>query len=181
VKLVAFSGYARTGKDEAAKSLGVFGYKRVAFADKLRDCIYTLNPIVDWTHQPVRLQTVIDQYGWNGYKETAWGPEIRRLLQYMGTDVGRKLLSDNIWVEATLNNLPEGNYVVADCRFPNEAEEIRRRGGLIIRIERPGFGPANDHISEIALDDYSFDDVIINDSGVGEFHHKVYEKVMELI
>ena len=47
--------------------------------------------------------------------------------------------------------------------FPNEAEEIRKRGGILIRIERKGSG-AGDHISETALDDYDkWNMVIFND------------------
>jgi hypothetical protein len=28
-------------------------------------------------------------------------------------------------------------WILSDCRFPNEAEAVKRRGGLVIRVERP--------------------------------------------
>jgi dephospho-CoA kinase len=47
MQLIGLSGYARSGKDEAAKVLiEEFGFKRIAFADKLRDFLYALDPIV---------------------------------------------------------------------------------------------------------------------------------------
>ena len=37
-------------------------------------------------------------------------------------------------------------------------------GGQIWRINRINVGPANDHISEVDLDDWAFDGVITNNS-----------------
>ncbi len=45
--------------------------------------------------------------------------------------------------------------VVSDMRYRNEAQAIRHRGGVLIRIERPGVGPINDHISEHDLDGWT--------------------------
>jgi hypothetical protein len=49
-------------------------------------------------------------------------------------------------------------------RFKNEAARIKNLGGQIWRINRVNVGPANDHISEIDLDDWGFDGVITNNS-----------------
>jgi hypothetical protein len=171
MELVAFSGYARSGKDTAADALLPLGFQRVAFADKLRECLYALNPTVkgllDNHGNPIfiinTIKELIDSRGWDGYKESPWGPETRELLQRLGTEVGRNILGENIWVDATLNNLdPNGKYVVTDCRFVNEADAVRNRGGKIYRICRQGIGPANSHPSETSLDDYDFDGVIAN-------------------
>src|SRR5689334_20591377 len=166
MRIVGLSGFARAGKDETAKVLvEEFGFTQVAFADKLREMLYALNPIValvewenedetvqvPWTYsQPYQtVQTVIDEYGWNGYKETVYGDEIRRLLQRLGTEAGRQTLWDSIWIDAAFSAV-EGveNIVVTDCRFPNEAQAIKDRGGEVWRISRRGAGPANDHPSE---------------------------------
>ena len=45
--------------------------------------------------------------------------------------------------------------VVSDMHYRNEAQAIRHRGGVLIRIERPGVGPINDHISEHDLDGWT--------------------------
>lgn len=183
MELVAFSGYARAGKDEASKALADLGFQRVAFADKLRDFLYALNPIVTIEgyegNETITVQMVIDRWGWNGYKETSYGPEIRRLLQRLGTEAGRQVMWDSIWIDAALDNLSGDKYVVTDCRFPNEAEAVRSRGGKIYRIVRDGVGPANSHPSETSLDDYEFDGFIHNDSTVEAFHKSVRRKVLE--
>jgi hypothetical protein len=174
--IIGLSGYARSGKDEAAKALIEAGFIRLAFADKLREVLYALNPYVvdDTGYEHVNLQTVIDDYGWDGYKETPWGSEIRRLIQRLGTEAGRQTLWDSIWVDATMNQIVPGqNYVITDVRFPNEANAVKQAGGRVWRIERPGVGPANTHASEVSLDDWDFDIVVANDVTIEEYHNKI--------
>lgn len=181
--LIGLSGYARSGKDEAAKILvEEFGFKRVAFADKLREVLYQLNPIVNFDvvgKTNIYVQDVIDEWGWDGHKETAFGPEIRRLLQRLGTEAGRQTLWDNIWVDAALTGHDEdASIVVTDCRFPNEAQAIVERGGKVFRIKRPGVGPAvgvdgTIHKSETSLDDWIFDGYIINDGTLEDYRVSV--------
>ena len=129
----------------------------------------------------------------------------RKLLQLLGTEAGRQIIHPNIWVNALFadyretvdfdNNLPPNtNWIITDVRFPNEAQAIKDRGGILIRINRrqvtnncsqhsdglwytSEHGEAesevtpvyanrkNEHLSETALDDYDgFDYVIENDS-----------------
>lgn len=177
--IIGLSGYARSGKDEAAVALQELGFHRVAFADKLREVIYALDPLVAPTPEgyfvnpktPVRLQEVIDDFGWGGYKDGPYAKEIRRLLQRLGTEAGREALWDSIWVDAAFAGAPEdANIVVTDCRFPNEAEAIVERGGEVWRITRPGVGPANSHASETGLDDWDFDVKITNEGTLEEYH-----------
>lgn len=170
MEIIGLSGYARSGKDEVAKFLiEGHGFQRVAFADKLRDVLYELNPMCGrgWDssdHPVVYVQDVIDKYGWGGYKETEHGPEIRRLLQRLGTEAGRQTLWDSIWIDAAFAGIPDdAKVVITDCRFPNEAQAIKDRGGKIWRVRRPMVGPANDHPSETSLDDWEFDGIIDND------------------
>lgn len=181
MKLVGFSGYARAGKDTAVQVLRTEGFRRVAFADVMRDFALRLNPIVGESGRPgrpVRLDNVIDRFGWDGYKESIYSEEIRGLLQRLGTECGRQLIDENVWVDAALNGLdPDGMYAVSDCRFLNEAEAIRERGGKVIRITRPGVGPANSHPSETSLDNYKFDAVVSNDDS----HEVLRQKLLGVI
>jgi hypothetical protein len=176
--IIGISGYARTGKDEVAKILvDEFGFTRTAFADKLRECVYALNPLVtfEWeTVRPVYLQEVIDRYGWDGVKSSMYGDEVRRLLQRFGTEVGRNILGQNVWVKATFDVMDDTkNYIITDCRFKNEADSIVANGGKMWRIERPGVGPVNDHISEIGLDQFPFDAKINNDGSLTDLRESV--------
>jgi hypothetical protein len=185
MEIIALSGYARSGKDEAAKVLvEQFGFKQVAFADKLRQFLYALNPMIDkyytedWPNgdqpNPVMLQGVIDHYGWDGYKETKYGREIRRLLQRLGTEGGRKTLWDSIWIDAAFTGLPDdAKIVVSDARFFNEFDAVRERGGYIWRIERPGVGPVSDHPSETEATNYDKFSLYLDNNGTLEDWHEL--------
>lgn len=180
MEIFGLSGYARSGKDEAAKILvEEFGFTRVAFADKLREVLYALNPWVR-SFVPVlgatyeRIQDVIDKQGWDGYKKYQYADSIREYLQRLGTEAGRQTLWDSIWVDAALTGHDEdAKLVVTDCRFPNEAQAIVDLGGKIWRIRRTGVGPANSHASETSLDDWPWDECIDNNGTLEEFHEKV--------
>ena len=163
--LIGLSGYAQAGKDSLGAALVKnHGFTRYAFADALKEMAYRLNPIIDKDHRGyIRLKEVVDVQGWEEAKEN---PEVRRLLQVMGTEAGRELLGENIWVDTVLNKVGGDNVVITDCRFPNEAMAVRLRNGFIVRIERPGVGAANDHDSETSLDDWPFDVTVTNGRSV---------------
>jgi hypothetical protein len=139
----------------------------------------------------------------------------RLLLQKIGTDLFRYQLHPNCWVNATMvdykgekdlrekigipRELPliYPNWIITDVRFPNEAQAIKDRGGIIIRVNRPRYCvnctlknlESQDcfdcivyqedyhhfHQSEIALDNYEFDYVIDNNSTIAELIEKVKE------
>lgn len=188
MEIIGLSGYARSGKDEAAKVLvEKFGFVQVAFADKLREVLYQLNPVVDMGFdddidlEPIYLQEVIDQTGWDGYKETDHGPEIRRLLQRLGTEAGRQTLWDTIWIDAAFAGLPDdAKVVVSDARFFNEFDAIRERGGKIWRIERPGVGPVSDHPSETEAPKYEHFAYTIWNDGDLEMYRDAIKSLYQL-
>lgn len=66
------------------------------------------------------------------------------------------------------------HLVFTDVRFPNEADLIRKHGGKIIRVVRPGLPiPEEEHESESALDDYAVDHVLVNDGSVEKLHDRI--------
>lgn len=173
--IIALSGYGRSGKDTVADILvEEYGFYKYAWADMLRIAAQELNPIVAFVdNQPFRYNDAIDECGYNEAKVKY--PEIRTLLQRLGTEVGRGLIGDTVWVDATLKRIrqeryPNENIVLADTRFLNEADTIRyvsdsrhNKRNCIVRVTRPGIGPAGDHPSETDLDQYDFDHIIYND------------------
>lgn len=158
------------------------GFERVAFADVLREVALAIDPYVHLkadtarynTH--ARLSDVISLLGWDFAKNNF--DDVRRLLQRIGTEAGRQILGENIWVETAFKNARSDKIVVTDVRFLNEADAIRSRGGLLIRIHRPGVGPRNQHASEISLDDYPFDAHIDNDGTIEELHETLRRRLL---
>lgn len=113
---------------------------------------------------------------------------VRELLQKLGTDAIRNGLHPNAWVNAAMAGYKptivgyDGNgspvselphWIFTDCRFPNEAQAVKDRGGVVIRVDRPGVGPVNDHPSETALDDWDFDYKIANVSDLESLKYTV--------
>jgi hypothetical protein len=111
---------------------------------------------------------------------------VRRILQWWGTEY-RRAEDPDYWTKAWGRKISEHAvdkmYVlVDDVRFINELNVIKEHGGLIAKIERPGFDGANNHASETSLDDYDdWDGKILNDGTLAEFGTKVEVLVAELI
>ena len=80
----------------------------------------------------------------------------RDILQIIGTNLFRRLIHDNTWVNILMSKyIPEykfndgtkasiknwhntklPNWIITDVRFPNEVKAIKDRGGITIRVER---------------------------------------------
>lgn len=177
--MIGLSGYARAGKNTVADLLPE-GYRQVSFAEPMREAMLRLNPtIYQNDYQEVdndgvmRLSDAINELGWQGAKEKL--PEVRRLLQVFGTEVGRNMFGENFWVEQAFKDVHVGdNVVFTDVRFPNEAQAIIEHGGEVWRINRPGVIAHNAHASETSLDDWKFHRVIENDGTIEQLREKIY-------
>jgi hypothetical protein len=66
------------------------------------------------------------------------GKSIQFALNSLGTEWGRKMIYENIWVDRSLDAVVPGVTNVADnVRFPNEFKTVRNRGGVLIAIVNP--------------------------------------------
>ena len=104
----------------------------------------------------------------------------RLLLQILGTEAGREIIHPNIWCNALFGNYTkETNWIITDVRFPNEADAIKERGGILIRLTRttPVAEEVAKHESETALDNYNKFDYIIDNRGTEE---ELYAQVDKL-
>jgi len=103
---------------------------------------------------------------------------VRRILQWWGTEYRRDQDPD-YWTKAWGRKIEQFDLenihvLIDDVRFMNELDAIKQHGGLIVKIERPGFDGANNHASETALDEYNdWDKVLLNDGTLDEFKVKV--------
>ena len=163
--IIGLTGYAQSGKDTLASILvEKYGYSRIAFADKIRDFLYGINPMVACSPTGY-LQDLVNLVGWDKAKQE---PQVRRLLQDLGISA-RDLIDENIWVTAALGNVDsDQRVVVTDVRFENEALMIKLMGGQLWRVKRVGVGPVNDHVSESELDGYKMDQIFVNNGTLGD-------------
>jgi hypothetical protein len=177
--ILGLTGYAQSGKDTAAGFLVARGWRRLAFADILRSSLYNLNPIVPMPLEGApdhwaRVQDLVNWKGWDVAKVEY--PEIRQLLQRLGTEVGRELYGENFWVERVMSQIKPGEKVViTDVRFPNEEKAVHDAGGRVFRIVRTGVNAVNGHASELEIDKLRVDGVIPNTNGLDLFESDVLE------
>lgn len=171
--IIGLMGYAQSGKDTVANILVEnYGYTRVAFADKIRDFLYEINPIISVTaNEPMYLRGRVGRDGWDTAKKS---PEVRRLLQDLGVGA-RNLFSDMFWVQQALREVHfEGNYVITDVRFKNEAVSIKKYDNAELwRVKRPGVDAVNGHVSEHELEGYPVDQIIYNNGSLSDLEDLV--------
>ena len=133
---------------------------------------------------------------------------VREFLQKLGTEAIRDGVHTNAWVNALFADYKPTmtyrmmmvdytktdepfeqvgdsfpvypNWIITDARFPNEAQAIKNRGGIVIRINRQleevSYQTLEQrHPSETSLDDWEFDHVIENNGTLQELEVKVKE------
>lgn len=182
--IIGLTGYAQSGKDTVAKILVEnYGYTRVAFADKIREYLYDMNPMVDnVAFEPIFLKDRVDRDGWEVAKKN---PQIRRTLQNAGVSA-RKVFGEGFWVHEAMKTIlddprPDMNYVITDVRFLNEADMIRANNGQIWRIKRLGVDAVNAHVSESQMDGYQVDQIFTNNSSIEDLELMVKTRMMSLV
>lgn len=110
---------------------------------------------------------------------------VRRILQWWGTEY-RRTQDPDYWTKAWVRkiqqfDLTQTHILVDDVRFINELQVIVEQGGVIVKIDRPGFAAGGNHASETALDDYhDWQQVIRNDGSLEQFKSKI-AKLAELV
>jgi hypothetical protein len=168
--IIGLTGYAQSGKDTFASILvEKYGYSRIAFADKIRDFLYGINPMVGCSPTGY-LQDLVNLVGWDKAKQE---PQVRRLLQDLGISA-RDLISEDIWVTAALSSVSKDQRVViTDVRFENEAAMIKSMGGQLWRVKRSGVGPVNDHVSESEMDGYKVDQIFVNNGTLEDLENRI--------
>lgn len=154
-RVIGMAGYAGSGKNAAADATGGLV---IGFADPLYAALAVLLGVPE------------EQLRARATKELpmACGKSPRDLLRTLGTEWGRNLVREDLWVWRARQRIDAagrqgiGLVVVADVRFPNEAAYIRDElGGEIWWVDRPGI-EAGRHVSDQSLRLLDCDRVICN-------------------
>lgn len=77
----------------------------------------------------------------------------------------------------------ESKWIITDVRFPNEAQSVIDRGGVLIKIERPSLKESDKHPSETSIDfirESIINFKVYNDGDLTELYSKI-EAVFNLI
>ena len=98
---------------------------------------------------------------------------IRQMLQYVGTNCMRALISEDVWINATLKR---DNIIISDLRFKREFEALDKHKSFRILIDRPGCVPGN-HASEREISELkanrTFESYINNNGTLKDLFYKI--------
>ncbi len=160
--LIGLTGKAGCGKDTAAAALTE--YRRESFAGPLKSMLCAAGILTRAQIEDRELKE----------KTLDWCDRSpRQLMQTLGTEWGRAQDPD-FWVKLAERNLRDEPTVFTDVRFENEADFIRRNGGLVIHIQRGEVSPVSAHVSECGVrynDDC--DAWIINNGAIADLQSHV--------
>lgn len=163
MQIIGLSGRKKSGKDTVCSIIQeIWGpkAKRFAFADALK---YELSHA---TGVPIsQIEQDKDRF--------------RLGLQWWGTEF-RRSQDEKYWVSklehAIINAGMDGGCdiaIITDCRFRNEADSVKRMGGIVCRIDRPSCCFNDAHASETSMDGYDFDWIIPNAGSLLELEMNV--------
>lgn len=156
--IIGIAGKKQSGKDTVAKAIIKMmpEFKRIAFADQMKDCLAPFCELLGWTRESLDGTGAVKEYvdGRHGFSR-------RQVMQMFGTEFGRALNKD-LWVNLLEEKVSTGLYVMPDVRFDNEAE-LCRRYGFIINVNRH-LDTASEHVSEDCIHTSVHDYFVKNDS-----------------
>lgn len=137
--IVGLVGFIGAGKGTVGDLLRLHGYKQASFAGALKD---TASQMFGWDRTLLEGDTD-ESRNFREQKDDFWSQRFgydfspRLALQLLGTEAGRNVFHEDIWIYALENRIRNHrNVVVTDTRFPNEIEFIRSKGGVIVEVKR---------------------------------------------
>ena len=189
--IIGICGLIGSGKGTVADILVDEHFKKISFADKLKDGVST---VFGWDRQKLEGDTddsresrELDDKFWT--KETGRKITPRLVLQLFGTDCMRDGFDNGIWVSLVKKKLlenPNTDFVIPDVRFENEIKMIKEVGGevwVVIRGQTPNWlieyqrhdiiPPKNIHSSEYRWVKEKKDVVIDNNGSIEELRDQV--------
>ncbi len=164
--VIALTGLAGSGKSTASKYLvEKHGYQLVKFAGPLKDMLRAIGLSEEQIEGSLKEEPC----------EWLQGATPRHAMQTLGTQWGRDCIGPSFWIELWVRRVNQiiaagGHVVVDDCRFPNEANEARKLGGVVWRLVGRG-GIAGSHESEAGC---GRPDMEIHNTGdIGSLHYQI--------
>ena len=141
-KLIGITGAISAGKDTIGDILvnNFANWEKMSFASHLKDVTALLfgmdrKMLAGETPEDRVKREQPDEF-WSKKMGKDFTP--RYALQFLGTNLLRNQLHQNIWVDCLERKIlaSKKNIVITDVRFPNEIDMIRNIGGKIWRVER---------------------------------------------
>jgi hypothetical protein len=170
--LIGLTGRAGAGKSTVAAWLeDEWAFHQVAFADPLLNMLGSLFADCGIGGEWMTERTLKE-------RPTSLGFSYRQLAQTLGTEWARNTLAPDFWLRVAAHRLdslaPHGDHVViSDVRFPNEADWLKQRGGVLVRVVRDITPAVHPHESEAHVDQLPVDTELLNFGSKDTLHDQV--------
>ena len=167
-----YSPAAQSGKSTVAKFLAQeCGYEVVPFAQTLKEMLIPMLKALGYSDDEAYRLVHVDKAVVVPRAEVS----VRHMLRTLGTEWGRSCIHPEVWLRCWEERIKPYTLVVADdVRFPNEAKLVRRLGGELWCVKRPGVLRTHEHASEGGLDTYPhFTKLIANDGSLSDLVDKL--------
>lgn len=138
--IIGVVGFIGSGKGTVADILvNKKDFTKISFADSLKDATAA---IFGWPRALLEGDTD-ESREFRETKDEWWSEKTglyitpRNMLQKLGTEAGRDVIHDDLWVLSAERKIGMyKNVVIPDVRFPNEMKIIQNMGGFIVRVKR---------------------------------------------
>lgn len=180
MRIIGIIGKRRTGKDTVADYVTThYGFEKKKFAAPMKAAMEVL-----FGFSKDQLETDLkDEI------DDRWGVSPRTLMQSMGTqflqyelqkiipELGHNYAVKRLFIQ---DDLPD-KIIISDVRFIHEVDEIKKRGGLLIKLIRDNNKNNNidAHISEKGVDELPFDQSIENNASLKDLYQKIDQILSE--
>lgn len=142
-KIIAITGLKGSGKDSIANIICRYdtSFKTLAFADHLKD----ITALMFGWDRDMLSGRFPESREWREQPDEFWSKELgfeftpRKALTTVGTDIIRGTALEHIWdiiVKKKILDNSNTNFVITDCRFPNEIDVLRSLNAKIIEVQR---------------------------------------------
>lgn len=124
-------------------------------------------------------------HGFSVYYHEPGPMSIRDILQYFGTEVCRKIYG-NCWINYLMNQIQRDSPKIAiiyDCRFDNEVDAIKQKGGLCLYLKRHIPVSVSEHASENGFVHFNQWDAMIDNQDCEDvrcLNRVLYESLKDL-
>ena len=170
--IVGLCGRSRVGKDTIASILmeKYPTYTLHRLAQPVKDTVKTL---YDFTQDQVETDEKEKMTHWGITPRQAMVWVTETMMQRHGNDFFSRKLFD-----AYDNGVFGSNIIIPDIRYAHDLYEIRKRGGIVIKVVRSGMP---DHQFEAAVDQLEGDVLIDNNGTLVELQKKVEDVFANLV
>lgn len=140
--VIAVVGFIGEGKDTVANYISQnYNYNKESFAKPLKDIV---SIVFDWNRDLLEGNNSMSRF-WREQTDPYWSSVIgydvtpRYILQHVGTEMFRNMISPNIWSEVLkrkILNRPSENFIISDVRFQEEINMLKEFNVTFVRVKK---------------------------------------------